>query len=83
MFTLSSLKDSSDYQRLEKKDGLLPSDDFSPVFLPPTPPFYPKYFTSYVVMLQLSNNPQLIKYVSFINNFLRVAGKCSQPGKLR
>lgn len=36
--------------------------------------FYPKYLTSYVVMLQLSNNPQLIKYVVFIINFYELEG---------
>lgn len=78
MLTLSSLKYSSDCQRLEKKDRLLPSDDFSPAFLPPPtlppPPFYPKYLTSYAVMLQLPNNPQLIKYAAFINNFYESRG---------
>lgn len=78
MLTLSSLKDSSNCQRLEKKDRLLPSDDFSPAFLPPPtlppPPFYPKCLTSYAVMLQLPNNPQLIKYAAFINNFYELGG---------
>lgn len=42
---------------------------FPPQWLPPTISFYPEHLRSYVVMLQLSNNPQLIKYVMSVINF--------------
>lgn len=52
--------------------------DFPPPFSPPHTlpprPFYPKYLTSYAVMPQLPNNPQLIKYAAFINNFYELGG---------
>lgn len=40
-----------------------------PQCLPPTISFYPEHLRSDVVMLQLSHNPQLIKYVVSVNFF--------------
>ena len=59
------LKRSSDYQNLDKKSRLFPLNDSPPPYL-----LTLSTLKVNVVMLQLSNNPHLIKYLVSVINFL-------------